>query len=124
MSFLQNITCYFDGFQDLSISAIDSRLSVAYSRAELGESECKSKTRIFLQKLYLFIQIRATGKQSFDSSSKSYIKHRALCHQITGKQKEFLALPHLLILLRLQTEGFIHWIDSGTKNLQRNKCNL
>lgn len=97
---------------------MDSRLSVAYSRAELEESECKSKTWIFLQELYLFIQIRDTGKQSFDSSSKSYIKRRALCHQITGQQKGFLALLHLLILLRVQTEEFTHWIDSGTKNLQ------
>lgn len=32
---------------------------------------------------------------------------RALCHQIAGKLKGFLALPHLL---RLQTNQFIHWM--------------
>lgn len=77
---------------------------------------------MFFYRNYIFSYKLDTGKQSFDSSSKTYITHRALCHQVTGKQKGFLALPHLFILLRLQTKWFINWIGLKQRTSKKQMC--
>lgn len=44
---------------------------------------------------------------------------RALCHHITGELKRCLALPHLLVLLRLQTKQSVHWIGLKQRTSKR-----